>query len=114
MFLDVGRFCLPDVDNMSDSLKDEFENFKERFYDEYGGQTITLYISDLFAVWYVLCMCIGAAFIIGFLYMLALRCLAGCVIWFSIISIILVTAAAGFAIYYYRDDYYDETDDQYK
>jgi len=31
-FIDVGRFCMPDLDNMSDSLKEEFEDLKDRFY----------------------------------------------------------------------------------
>jgi len=105
---------MPDVDNMSESLKTEFDNLKSRFYKEYGGETITLYLSDLFTVWYVLCMCIGAAFVFGFIYMLALRCLAGCVIWFSIISIIGITAGSGYAVWYYKDINYEPEDDYYK
>lgn len=105
---------MPDVDNMSESLKEEFDKLKDRFYEDYGGDTITLYLSDLFAVWYVLAMCVGAAFVFGFLYMLALRCLAGCVIWFSILTIILTTAAAGFGVWWYKDEKYEPEDDYYK
>jgi Plasma-membrane choline transporter len=59
-------------------------------------------------------MCVGAAFIFGLLYMLALRCLAGCVIWFSIVMIFLTIAAGGVGVYYYKDQMYEPEDDYYK
>jgi hypothetical protein len=99
---------------MSDSLKDEFDDLKEKFYSEYGGDQLTVYFSDILAVWQVLLMCVGVAFIIGFLYMLALRCLAGCVIWFSIIAIIVAIGAAGYGVWYYKDEQYEEDDKEYK
>lgn len=114
MFVDIGRFCLPDVDNMSESLAEKIEELKRKFWDEYGGDTLTVYMSDLLTVWYVLAACVGVAFVVGFIYMLLLRCLAGCVIWFSIFSIIGITAAFGFGIWYYKDKNYEPEEDYYK
>jgi len=46
--------------------------------------------------------------------MLALRCLAGCVIWFSIVMIFLTIVAGGAGVYYYKDQMYEKEDDYYK
>lgn len=71
-------------------------------------------MSDLISVWYVLAISVGIAFVLGFVYMILLKCLAGCVIWFSIFAIFLLTGAAGYGLWYYKDLKYEPTDKYYK
>lgn len=74
---------------------------------------ITSYVSDIFAVWYVLLICVGVAFILGFVYMIFLRCCASVMIFFSLVGILLALGGGGVWLYL-RKDNYDSTSKNYE
>ena len=57
------------------------------------------YAADITAAKNVLMAGIGTAFLIGFVYMLVLKCFGGPIIWASLVALILVTGYGGFQVY---------------
>ena len=58
-------------------------------------------------------ICVGAAFIIGIIYLLILRCCAGVIIWMSIFSIMACIGGGGYWAFITKDKY-DVSDNNYK
>lgn len=102
----MNKYCLP----TSSALKDQaIKTFKDNFYDKYNADKLSDYITDLINAWQVMLICIGAAFILGFIYLLLVRCFAGAIVWLTIISIFVILAGGGYWVYHLRNNY-DEAD----
>jgi len=101
---------VPDVSALTDTA---VKTFNDNFYEKYNIDKLTDYISDLVSVWYVMVICIGAAFVIGMIYLLILRCFAGMIIWFSIFAILVMMGGGGYWCYTTKDKY-DPSDSNYK
>ena len=70
-------------------------------------------MSDVFAVWYVLCIAVGVAFVLGFVYMILLRCCASLMIFVSLVAILFCIGGGGVWLYFMKDDY-ETTSNNYK
>jgi len=69
-------------------------------------------MADLYAVWYIVAISVGVAFVLGFVYMFILKLCAGFMVWLSLVAIFLILA--GSAAYLYLNlDNYDEQDTNY-
>lgn len=106
----MNRFCLPD----GESLKNQtIAAFRDNFYKQYHVDTFTDYISDLVSVWYVMAICVGVAFLLGFVYMFFLKCCAGVIMFLSIVAIFAVIGGGGVWAYFTKDRY-ETTDKNYQ
>jgi hypothetical protein len=56
-------------------------------------------VADLINAWQVELICLGAAFVIGIIYLLILRCCAGVMIWSTILAVIAVLGGGGYWMY---------------
>lgn len=70
------------------------------FYNSLGGSYLSGLISDIKNNWPVLLVAFALAIIISFIFMFLLRCLAGLIVWLSIIGTIAFLAGLGFIFYY--------------
>lgn len=68
---------------------------------------------DLVNCWQVMVICIGAAFIIGLLYLLLLRCCVGVMVWATIFAVLAILGGGGYWAYRTKDRY-DTEDQNYK
>lgn len=64
-------------------------------------------------VWYVEAICVGAAFVIGIIYLVILRCCAGVIIWSTIFAILIIVGGGGYWCYISKNNY-PSTDNTYK
>lgn len=81
-------------------MRERLRNFRDTFINEFHGEKLSEYISDLYSVWYVLALSVGSAFILGMLYMLLLRCCAGIITFFTLIGILILLAGGGAYVYF--------------
>ena len=100
--IDMNRYCMPDDTAL---LNSTIASFKTKFYDQYHVDKFTDYISDLYSVWYVMVICIGVAFVFGFIYMFILKCCAGIIMFFSLVAIFLIIAGGGVWAYETKNNY---------
>jgi hypothetical protein len=97
-----GKYCIPDSEALKNATIQAFyENF-EKYFDV---SKITGYVSDVFAVWYVLCIAVGVAFVLGFVYMILLRCCASLMIFVTLFAILLCLGGGGVWLYFMKDNY---------
>lgn len=68
---------------------------------------------DLVNCWQVMLICVGAAFILGMLYMVIMRCCVGIIVWFTIFGVLAALGGGGYWVYKTKDNY-DQSDDNYK
>lgn len=58
-------------------------------------------------------ICVAAAFIIGMIYLIILRCCVGIIVWFTIFGTLAALGAGGYWVYKTKDNY-EESDNNYK
>ena len=58
-------------------------------------------------------ICVGAAFIIGMIYLIILRCCVGVIVWFTIFGVLAALGGGGYWVYRTKDNY-EESDNNYK
>mmetsp|Transcript_23391 Transcript_23391/g.23017 ORF Transcript_23391/g.23017 Transcript_23391/m.23017 type:complete len:109 (-) Transcript_23391:1003-1329(-) len=66
-------------------------------------------MSDIVDAWSVLAMSVGIAFLLGFVYLLLLRCCAGIMVFISLVSIFCFIGGGGSWLYLIKDDYLETT-----
>jgi hypothetical protein len=98
----MNRYCMPTDTALINSSIAAFET---DFYTKYHVDKFTDYIADLYSVWYVMVICIGVAFVFGFIYMFVLKCCAGIIMFFSLISIFGLIAGGGYWAYSTKSNY---------
>lgn len=104
-----GKYCIPDSEALKNASIAEFYALFEKYFDV---SKITGYVSDIFAVWYVLLISVGVAFALGFVYMVLLRFCASLMIFFSLVGILLALGGGGVWLYLMRTNY-DATSKSY-
>jgi Plasma-membrane choline transporter len=70
-------------------------------------------VSDIFAVWYVIAICVGVAFLLGFVYMVLLRCCASLLVFVTLVGILLSLGGGGVWLYFMKNNYIS-TSENYK
>jgi len=85
--------------------QEAINTFYNNFYSTYDVGTLTNYISDLINAWQVELISVGAAFVIGIIYLMLLRCCAGVMVWTTILAVIAVLGGGGYWVYEYRNNY---------
>lgn len=98
----MDRYCLPDDASLANATINAFMN---NFYNKYHVSKFTDYISDLYSVWYVMIICVGAAFVLGFIYMYLLKCFAGVILFFSLAAVFFLIGGLGIWAYFTKNDY---------
>lgn len=84
-------FCVPTLDKASgnvSALSDKAINtFKRLFDDSVMSDKLTSYVADIAYSWKVILAGSLTAIILGYLYLLIIRCVGGVIIWLSIFLI---------------------------
>jgi len=84
------------------------------FYDMFGGETLTNLADDIGATWKPLVGSLGLAFVLGFIFLLLIRCVGGFLIYLFILLAELLFLAGGFYAYFYMKNEYDPESNYYK
>jgi hypothetical protein len=64
-----------------------------------GLGTMQKYFADLVTAWWVVLSCVGAALVIGLIYMLLIRLAAGCIVFVTIMAFLGALGALGYLFY---------------
>lgn len=99
----LSKFCLPDTSSASSSST--YSNFKSSIMDKYGGNYVTTYMSDVYYCWWVFIVAAAVSFVLGFVYLVLLRCCAKIMIWFTIFSGFFALLACGLYLYFTSFNY---------
>lgn len=105
-------FCLPklDTDSVSAFSKNTVETFDKLFEETVMNDKITSYIYDIVNAWQVLAICAGTSIVLGYLYLLLIRCMGAIIVWLSIILLQLALIAGGAYVYNESNDYPEGND----
>jgi len=60
---------------------------------------MTSYIADIANAWKVILACSGTAIILGYTYLLLIRCIGALIVWLSIVLIQLSLIGGGYYVY---------------
>lgn len=71
---------------------------------------VTSYIADIAYCWKVIAICSFTAIVLGYLYLLVIRCIGAIIVWISIILIQLSLIGAGVYVYFQADTYPEDHD----
>lgn len=61
--------------------------------------SVDKYLADVSNSWYVILMSVGVCLVMGFVYLCLLRCLAGIIVFVTIMAYLLGLAVAGYLFY---------------
>lgn len=71
---------------------------------------LTSYLADISYAWKVILTSSATAIVLGYIYMLLIKCLGGIIVWLSIILILLSLWVGGYYMYQSSEDYEPESD----
>ena len=71
---------------------------------------VTSYVYDIYNSWKVLAVCSATAIVLGYIYLLLIRCLGALIIWFSIILLQICLIGGGVYCYMQAGTYEEESD----
>jgi hypothetical protein len=91
----AGRYCLPSLGSISAGL---YTSFITTFESYFGSGAVEV-VSDVIATRYILAGSIGGACVLGFVYMIFLRCCAKIIVWCSIFFILGGSGFGGYMLY---------------
>ena len=106
-------FCYPDLfskDEVSGLNEKTIEKFKEMFEDIVMNDKLTSYLADIAYAWKTILTCSVTAIVLGYIYMLLIKCMGGLIVWLSIILILVSLWAGGYYMYNSSEDYEPESD----
>lgn len=105
-------FCVPDIDTekVSALSADTVDAFKELFNDTIMGDKLTSYLADIAYSWKVILVCSITAIVLGYIYLLLIRCMGALIIWLSIILLQLSLIGGGVYMYFESDNFDEESD----
>ncbi len=78
-----------------ETMSSLYESFFQDFMDQYGASSAAQWVGDIFTCWQILPIGAVIAFLLGFVFMILLKLLAGVIVWISIILIFIGFAAGG-------------------
>jgi len=85
-----GRYCAPV--QLMDYSKDALASLSD-------NDQLDQWFSDVKTAWPVIAVSVGVAFVIGFIYLILLRCCSGVLTWLAIFGFIAGTAVLGWRFY---------------
>jgi hypothetical protein len=100
----LDTFCLPDYD--------EAKEFVTGFYEQYGGDKISQWVTDLIAIWWITLAAAGISFVLGFLYMLVLKWMAKPIVYISIVLVFILIVLSAFLCYSQSQDMEEDEENQ--
>ena len=105
-------YCLPKLsgDKVSAFSDKTIETFEKLFEETVMNDKLTSYIYDIATAWKVIAICSGTAIVLGYLYLLLIRCMGAIIVWLSIILLQLSLIAGGAYVYMQADEYPEESD----
>lgn len=105
-------YCLPKLsgDKVSAFSDKTIETFEKLFEETVMNDKLTSYIYDIATAWKVIAICSGTAIVLGYLYLLLIRCMGAVIVWLSIILLQLSLIAGGAYVYMQSDEYPEESD----
>ncbi len=105
-------FCLPklDTDSISAFGENTIKTFEKLFEETVMNDKVTSYIYDIVNAWQVLAICAGTSIVLGYLYLLLIRCMGAIIVWLSIILLQLALLAGGAYVYNESNDYEEGND----
>ena len=103
-FLDLDRFCLPSGE--------EVTNGTTWILETYFSDGLTKYMGDLVTCYWLFLVMAAVAFVISFLYLFLLRCIAKPLLYISFVLILLLLAGGGLYVWMEKDNY-NESDNTY-
>lgn len=106
LILDLDTFCLPDYDAAKDWV--------QGFYEKYGGDKISQWVTDLIAVWWITLAAAGISFVLGFIYMFLLKWLAKPIVYISIVLIFVLLLLGAYLCYSKAKSMEDEDEENAK
>lgn len=71
---------------------------------------LTSYLADIAYAWKTILTCSVTAIVLGYIYMLLIKCMGGLIVWLSIILILVSLWAGGYYMYNSSEDYEPESD----
>lgn len=80
----------------------------------FGGETLTNLADDIGSTWKPLVGSIGIAFLLGFIFLLLIRCVGGALIYLFILLAEVMFLAGGFYAWYLKESEPDVTSNYYK
>jgi len=105
-------YCLPKLsgDKVSAFSDKTIETFEKLFEETVMNDKLTSYIYDIATAWKVILICSLTAIVLGYLYLLLIRCMGAVIVWLSIILLQLSLIAGGAYVYMQSDEYPEESD----
>lgn len=95
-----GTLCFP---QSGPEYGDKFRNEIMKYLG--GNSYITRYMGDVVICWWVLLICAIIAFVLGFVYMLLVRCFAKIMVWVTIISVFFILVTIATILWFYKNQF---------
>ena len=94
-------FCVPDfnTDNVSAISDDTIKTFKKLFNDTVMSDKLTSYLADIAYSWMVILLGSVLAIVLGYIYLLLIRCMGALIVWLSIFLIMVSLIGGGAYVY---------------
>ena len=83
---------------------DPFAVFKIAFQGVLGSFNLQEVLGDISACSEPILICLGVAFLLGFVYLIVLRILGGPIVYISLLAMIVGTAVGGYFLYQIAGD----------
>ena len=74
------------------------------------GDKVTEYVGDIYYAWKLILICTVTAILLGYIYLILIKFLAGWIVWLSIILIQVCLLVGGYYMYNSSEDYPEESD----
>ena len=105
-------FCVPDFDagSLSAISENTYKTFKKLFNDTVMSDKVTSYLADIANSWQVILIASITSILLGYIYLLLIRCMGALIIWLSIILLELSLIGGGVYMYFESDTYDEESD----
>ena len=95
----VDKFCLPSTEQSIKAVASIVDEFKGTFDNLLAEIGVDSFLRDIGKCSDLLVYTIFSAFLVGFLYLILLRFVAGIIVYAAIVVIFLGTAYGGYVIY---------------
>lgn len=92
----INRICVPSTTVLAGA----FYSYTTTFSTALSSSDLTSFTTDLTNNWKWILAALGGAVVLSFIFMYTLRCLAGLIVWTSILGIIIIFALIGFVFLY--------------
>ena len=105
-------FCVPEFnsDKVSAISDSTIKTFKKLFNDTVMSDKVTSYIADIGRSWQVILVASITAILLGYIYLLLIRCMGALIIWLSIVLLELSLIGGGVYMYFESETYDAESD----